>query len=217
MLMRAYGGGAFLSVSPTPSPEGCYQVANGVTCNFYRQEAQIMWTLDQFAYVLMAIGIIILALAIYSLTSGRSPIPARITRLLPRVPASVDDGRRLGAGIAILTTAILLNLATLPLSFPGGFGYPAGPFARSPLTVFGYLAMILGLLTFGGVVLGVRYLDRKKGTVVSALDQLKGRPPLSPDGTHYWDGRFWVSTLSPDGRYRWNGKGWVPVGRVPGN
>jgi hypothetical protein len=65
--------------------------------------------------------------------------------------------------------------------------------------------------SFLGAVLGVRYLDRKRGTVASAMDQLQGRPPLSPDGTHFWDGRSWVSTLSPDGRYRWTGKNWMPV------
>ena len=200
-----------LGESPTPSSEGCHPLANGVYCNFDRQEAQIIWMLDQAAYVLMGIAIIVLALAIYSLMTGRSPIPARISRLLPRTPASVSDQRRLSAAIAILTIATLLNFAGMSLSYPGGFGHPAGPFAGSSLSFFGYLAMMLGLLTFAGFVLGVRYLDRRKGTVTSALDQLKGRPPLSSDGTHYWDGRSWVSTLSPDGRYRWDGSCWVPV------
>jgi hypothetical protein len=200
---------------PTPGPEGCHPLANGINCTFDRQEAQVMWMLDQFAYVLIAIAIIVLALAIRSLITGRSPIPVRITRLLPRVPASIGDRRRLSTAIAILTTAIVLNLASVPLSFPGGFGHPAGPFPRSPLTVLGSFAMVLGLLVFGGIVLGVRYLDRNKGTVASAMDLFKGRPPLSPDGMHYWDGRSWLATLSPDGRYRWNGRGWVRVKDVP--
>jgi hypothetical protein len=206
-----------LIVSPSPSPEGCHAVTpppgsfGAGYCNFDREEAQITWILDQIAYVLIAITLIVLALAVYSLITGRSPVPARISRLLPRTPASNGDQRRLSAAIAILTIATVLNLAGLSLSYPGGFGHPAGPLAGSPLTVFGSLAMMLGLLAFGGFVLGVRYLDRRKGTVASALDQLKGRPPLSPDGTHYWDGRTWVSTLSPDGRYRWNGRSWVPI------
>ena len=201
-----------LGESPTPSPEGCHQVANGVVnCNFDRQEAQFIWMLDQLAYVVMAITIIVLALAIYSLFTGRSPIPVRISRLLPRTPASIGDRRRLSAAIAILTIAILLNFTSVSLSYPGGFGHPAGPFARSPVSFLGSVAMMLGLLTFAGFALGIRYLDRRNGTVASALDQLKGRPPLSWDGMHYWDGRAWVSTLSPDGRYRWDGRSWMPV------
>jgi hypothetical protein len=201
-----------LGDSPTPSPEGCHQVSNQVVnCNFDRQEAQLIWIFDQAAYVLMTIAVIVLALAIYSLITGRSPVPARISRLLPHAPASISDQRRLSASIAILAIAIFLNFAVLSLSYPGGFGHPAGPLARSPLIAVGYLAMGLGLLVSAGLVASVRYLDRKKGTVASALDLLQGRPPFSSDGTHYWDGRSWVSTLSPDGRYRWNGRSWVPV------
>jgi TM2 domain-containing membrane protein YozV len=33
---------------------------------------------------------------------------------------------------------------------------------------------------------------------------------LSPDGTHYWDGRQWVRAVSVDGQWRWSGAQWVP-------
>lgn len=35
---------------------------------------------------------------------------------------------------------------------------------------------------------------------------------LSPDGSYYWNGQQWVSTLSPDGAHRWDGSAWVPSG-----
>jgi len=205
-----------LGNSPTPSPEGCHPLANGVYCNFDRQEAQVIWTLDQVAFLAMAIAFIVLASSIYCLISGRGPIPESIGRLLSRTPASIGDQRRLSAAIAILSIAILLTLADVSLSYPGGFGHPAGPLAGSPVSIFGSLAMMFGLLASAGLSLGVLYLDRRTGTVASALDQLHGRPPLSPNGTLFWDGRSWVSTLSPDGRYRWNGRSWVPVKDVRG-
>lgn len=34
---------------------------------------------------------------------------------------------------------------------------------------------------------------------------------LSPDGTTYWNGTAWLSTLAPDSRTRWNGTDWGPV------
>lgn len=41
------------------------------------------------------------------------------------------------------------------------------------------------------------------------------RPPVSPDGRFWWDGRAWqaMPTLSPDGRHWWDGQSWrsVPV------
>jgi len=37
---------------------------------------------------------------------------------------------------------------------------------------------------------------------------------LSPDGTYYWDGTQWVSTLAHDGRSRWNGTAWVPTAQA---
>lgn len=33
-------------------------------------------------------------------------------------------------------------------------------------------------------------------------------PQFSSDGTWWWDGAQWISTLSPDGYYRWNGTAW---------
>jgi hypothetical protein len=32
---------------------------------------------------------------------------------------------------------------------------------------------------------------------------------ISSDGSHYWDGTAWRSTLSPDGNYRWDGSRWL--------
>ncbi len=37
---------------------------------------------------------------------------------------------------------------------------------------------------------------------------------LSPDGSYYWNGQQWVSTLSPDGAHRWNGSTWEPVAQT---
>ena len=34
---------------------------------------------------------------------------------------------------------------------------------------------------------------------------------LSPDGTTYWNGTAWLSTLAPDSQTRWNGTAWAPV------
>ncbi len=37
---------------------------------------------------------------------------------------------------------------------------------------------------------------------------------ISPDGTHYWNGQEWVTTLSPNGRWRWDGHTWIAA--LPG-
>jgi hypothetical protein len=34
---------------------------------------------------------------------------------------------------------------------------------------------------------------------------------ISPDGSYYWDGQQWLSTLSPDYRFRWDGTKWAAV------
>jgi len=34
---------------------------------------------------------------------------------------------------------------------------------------------------------------------------------LSPDGTTYWNGNAWLTTLAPDSRTRWSGTSWDPV------
>lgn len=34
---------------------------------------------------------------------------------------------------------------------------------------------------------------------------------ISPDGSYYWNGQSWVSTLSPDGAHRWDGTSWQPI------
>jgi hypothetical protein len=196
--------------TPPPSPEACNQTSPGIiNCNFDRQEAQIVWTVDQISYVVMAIAIGVLALAIYSVATGKSPLPVALNRRVRRTPASVADIRKASAAIAITAFAVLLDMAGLDVSYPGGFGHTAGPLFGSPFSFVGPFMMFVGLIVALGLMLQVRFLDRRRGTVTSGADQLRGRPPLSPDGAHYWDGQRWVSTLSPDGRYRWNGDAWV--------
>jgi hypothetical protein len=40
-------------------------------------------------------------------------------------------------------------------------------------------------------------------------------PPISPDGSWYWDGAAWRSLVSADGRTRWNGTAWVAREAAP--
>jgi ABC-type spermidine/putrescine transport system permease subunit II len=178
-LETAFGALAGLaSVSPAPSPEGCHPVPSNpgvINCNFDRQEAQISWTVEQLSYVLMAFVVVILVIAIYSLATGRNPIPLAISRHLRRVPASHSDQRWLSASAVIVSIAVLVSLATTSLTFPGGFGHPAGPLYGSVLEVAGPIFMLVGLIAGMSCLWRVRYLDRRNGSVSSAFDQLFGR------------------------------------------
>jgi hypothetical protein len=165
-------------LAPSPSPEGCHPVPNDpgvINCNFDRQEAQIIWTLDQLSYVFMAVIICILALAIYSLATGKSPIPTAVSRRLRRTPASLSDQRWLSAGVTIFSIATFVSLATMSLTYPGGFGHPEGPLYKSPLSLIGPASMLFGVAVGMTFLFRVRYLDRRTGTASSALDRLFGR------------------------------------------
>jgi hypothetical protein len=174
--------------TPTPSPEGCHPVPNNpgvINCNFDRQEAQIIWTIDQLNYVFMAMVICVLVLAIYSLVTGKSLLPGMITRHLRRVPATPSDQRLLSLGVLVFGIAALAHLITMTLTYPGDFGHPAGALAGSALSAIGPFAFMAGGLVGAVFALRVRYLDRRNGTVSSAFDQLKPRapdpPPKDPD------------------------------------
>jgi hypothetical protein len=81
-----------------------------------------MPSLIQLDYVLIALGLFLLAVAAYVVATGHSPLPATIRGRLRRVAASPGDERWQGTAAGLMAIAVLVNAARLGLTDTGNLG-----------------------------------------------------------------------------------------------
>ncbi len=180
----------------TPSPDGCVLVTPppgslwAVNCNWDRQEAQLSQILTQIdSHVLIPIAVGLLALGLFSLATGRAPLPGIVARRLRRVPSSARDRRQLGLSVALVACGALVMLGSSVTS-------PQSPFPLTPLSI---IANCLCLGTALVINLRVRFLDRRTSQITSSWDQfMSGFSPWTRSATRSraWAGFFFILAVA---------------------
>ena len=142
----------------------------------HREEDLILAIAVRAGEVAFVVGLAILLWLLYALITDRAPLPARIQRRLPRVPASRIEQRKSNAGLALVFAGMLMNIGSTLLSVP--------PSAPKVITAHGALELALHLgggaaflaLTLAGfgLLATVDFLDRRTNTVASAWGFLNG-------------------------------------------
>ena len=113
----------------------------------------------------MVLAVVLLALGLVSLATGKTMLPNAIGRRLRRVPATPADQRWQGAAVAIGSCVILLNGVGVLVD-------AAGPSNRG-LHLIVLLMSTVFLVVFLIVVLRLRSVDRTDGSVSTGWDQVK--------------------------------------------
>lgn len=112
--------------------------------------------MTQIAYLFSAIALVLLALGVFSLVTGRDSLPNAIQSRLRRVPASARHQRFQGLAVALGALTVLWT----------SLGVVSRDFVVSE-------SAILPLAASAVVALTVRHFDRQTGRISSGWDELK--------------------------------------------
>ena len=125
----------------------------------------------QIDYVLLVVMFFLLVIALLSIATGKSPLPASIRRRLRRVPESPYEQRKLGIGQALIAFGAMANLGVMLLWAPPNTALTPRVLDFAVFLV-GPATMLICFVAAVVILFTVRYVDRRDGVVASLWDHL---------------------------------------------
>jgi hypothetical protein len=134
----------------------------------------------------------------------------------PSPPAQQDYLDRVISHAPVLPPEKPVGSNTDDVGVPGATGTPplGAPIANSELRIRSshrQFAVIKPKGLGADLVATFETIVAAQEAYPDALYEIPRTAALNPDGSAYWDGKRWVSTLSADRRKRWSGTEWVPL------